>query len=64
MDAEAERGVAVLGAVDDDLVGAVEELGVAVGGRERQQHPLVGLHRAAVEVVSSLATMRAIVTGA
>ena len=51
VDAETERGVAVLQAVDDDLVGALEHLGVAVGGRERQQHPLGGLHRAAVEVV-------------
>ena len=51
VDAEAEGGVAVLQAVDDDLVGAVEQRRVAVGRRERQQHPVVDLHRAAVEVV-------------
>ena len=28
----------------------VERAGVAVGGGERQQHPVVGLHRAAVEL--------------
>ena len=50
MDAEPERRVAILLAVDDELVGPVEELGVAVGGRERKQHPVVLLHRAAVEV--------------
>ena len=40
VDAEAEGGVAVLGPVDDDLVGVLEQRGVAVGGRERQQHPV------------------------
>ena len=40
MDAEPERGVAVLGPVEHDLVGPVEHLGVAVGGRERQQQPV------------------------
>ena len=50
VDAEAERGVAVDLAVDDHLVGPLEHLGIAVGRRERQQHPVLGLHRAAVEV--------------
>ena len=44
VDAEPERGVPVDLAVDDDLVGPLELLRVAVGGRERQQHPVVGLH--------------------
>ncbi len=50
VDAEAERGVAVLGPVDDDLVGPLEELGVPVGRRERQQHPVVLAHGAALEL--------------
>ena len=50
MDAETERGVTVLGPIEHDLVGLLEQLGIAVGCRERQQHPLVLLHRAAVEV--------------
>src|SRR5438552_3292406 len=50
VDAEAEGGVAVDLAVDDHLVGPVEGGGVPVGGREREQHELVGLHRTAVPV--------------
>jgi len=40
VDAQAERGVAVFRPVEDDLVGPFEVLGVAVGGGERQQHPV------------------------
>src|SRR5437667_6361836 len=43
MDAEAEGGVAVDLAVDDHLVRPLEGVRVAVGGREREQHELVGL---------------------
>ena len=50
MDAQTERGVAVLFAVDDHLVGIREHLRIAVGGGERQQHPLLRLHRAPVPV--------------
>ena len=51
VDPEPEGCVPVLGTVDDELVGAVEEGRVAIGRRERQQHPVVRPHRAAVEVV-------------
>ena len=37
-------------AVDDERVGILELVRIAVGRRERQQHPVVLLHRAAVEV--------------
>ena len=50
VDAEPERGVAVPGPIDDELVGSIEHLGVAVGCRERQQHPVVGADRAAAEL--------------
>ena len=50
MDAEPERGVAVLGPVDEHLVGVRERSGVAVRGRERQQDPVALLERAAVEL--------------
>ena len=63
VDAEPERGVPVHLAVDDDLVGPLELLGVAVGRREGQQHPVVGLHLAPCQFMSSL-TSRAMVTGA
>src|SRR5437660_1449225 len=43
VDAEAEGGVAVDLALDDHLVGPVEGGGIAVGGRERKEHELVGL---------------------
>jgi hypothetical protein len=51
VDAEPERRVAVLLTVDHERVGIVELLRIAVGRRERQQHPVVLLHRTAVEVV-------------
>jgi hypothetical protein len=44
VDAEAERGVPVDLAVDDDLVGAVKLGRVPAGRRVRQQNPVVGLH--------------------
>ena len=50
VDAEAEGGVAVLLPVDDERVGILEHVRITVGGRERQQHVVVLLHRAAVEV--------------
>jgi hypothetical protein len=50
-------------AVDHELVGPVEGLGVAVGGREGEQHPVAGGHGAAADLgVGSM--MRAMVTGA
>ena len=42
-----KASVAVLRAVDDELVGVLEGRGVAVGRREAQQDPVVLLHRAA-----------------
>ena len=50
VDAEAEGGVPVDLAVDQHLVGPVELRGVAVGGREREQDPVLGLHVDAAEV--------------
>jgi hypothetical protein len=50
VDAEAERGVPVGLTVDDDLTRPVELGRVTVGGRERQQDPVVGLHVGSVPV--------------
>ena len=41
VDTEAERGMPVLLAVDDERVGVCEFQLVAVGGREGEQHPVV-----------------------
>ena len=49
-DAETEGGMAVGLPVDDHLVGPVHDLGIAVGGRERQEHLVAGVHRAALEL--------------
>ena len=48
MDAGAEGDVTVHFTVEDHLVGVGERGGVAVGGREIHQHPVAGVHRAAV----------------
>ena len=50
MDTKAERGVAVLLAVDVDHVRVLELGLVAVGGRERQEHPVLLLHLHTVEL--------------
>ena len=42
--------MAVLFAIDDDFVGAIEELGISVCCRERKQHPIAFLHRAATDL--------------
>ena len=36
--------------IEDDLVGAVEDLGVAVGRGEAEEHPVAGVHRAPDEL--------------
>jgi len=51
VDAEAERGVAVLLAVDDHPVGVGEHLRIAIGGGEGQQHHLARLEGAAVDLL-------------
>ncbi len=63
VDAGTEREVAVLLAVEDDLVGVGEHLGVTVGAGEVHQDALAGLDRTAV-VLGVLDSRRAIVTGA
>ena len=63
VDAEPERGVAVLQPVDHDLVGAVEQLGsrlAAGNGSSTHSSAFIGQPWKSW----SLATMRAIVTGA
>ena len=50
VDAQAEGGMPVDLAVDDDLIRPVELRRVTVGRRERQQDPVVGLHVDAVPV--------------
>jgi hypothetical protein len=50
VDADAEGQVPVAGPVEDDLVGVLEGLGVAVGRREGQQHPVAGVDRAAADL--------------
>ena len=45
VDAGAERDVAVVLAVEDHVVGVLEHVGVAVGGRERHQHPIALVDR-------------------
>jgi len=47
MDAEAEGGVAVLCAIDDNPVRVREHGGIAIGRREREQDHVPGLERAA-----------------
>src|SRR3954471_11650280 len=47
VDAHAERHVAVELAIDDDLVGPLERVRVAVGGGEAQQDAVAFVHRAA-----------------
>ena len=47
-----------------DVVGVLEDLGVAVGGRERQQHPVARATSGSPPNSVSSATSRAIVTGA
>src|SRR4051795_9555432 len=50
MNAESERRVLVYLAVDDDLVGPLELVRVAVGGGEGQEHPVLPLHVAPLPV--------------
>ncbi|MGY4607560.1 hypothetical protein ACVW16_005972 [Bradyrhizobium sp. USDA 4474] len=47
VDAEAEGGMAVLAAIDHDLVGIRKHFWVPVGGREGQQHHVACLDRTA-----------------
>ena len=51
MDPEPEGSVTVLLAIDHELGRAVELRWVTIGRREREEHPVIRLHRAAVEVV-------------
>src|SRR5690606_22149345 len=50
VDPDPEGEVAVDLAVEDDVVGVVEDLEVAVGGRERQEQPVAGSHGATADV--------------
>ena len=51
VDAEAEGGVTIRGAVDDELVGVFEYLRVTIGRGKAQQDPVVLLHRTPEELV-------------
>ena len=50
MHADPERGMPVGPALDVDVVGVLELLGVAVGRGPRQEHPVTFAHRASVEL--------------
>ena len=63
MNAEAEGGMAILPAVDDHLVRIGEHRRIAIGGG-KAQHTICPSLKVQPLIVVSLATTRAIVTGA